>query len=210
MCVSECVYYRHPYAFSFSSCKTNYFINILILGWNITANITTARCCNELMEYLIEGNVQNFHTLKRSTSIHKTSFPPKPFLGHKISHKFLSSTSFVSLSYPSLSVSRFRSAPSNSPPCLLTPFSFYSSILLTLFINNTHTQSLSPSVSLWRTEASVWELTGGGFKGLGQIAGLSKVRVSVNEPALSPAHRGRCVHDESLKLGHVYVPVKPH
>ncbi len=47
---------------------------------------------------------------------------------------------------------------------------FYLFIYSWFFSNkHTHTQSLS----LWRTEASVCELTGGGFKGLGQIAGLS-------------------------------------
>lgn len=99
-----------------------------------------------------------FHILKKST--YKTSFSPKPFLGHKISHKFLPSTSSFSLWFPSLSVSHFPSAaftPSDSsflfqfpPSCLLlTPFSFYSTILLILFfINNTHTHSLSLSVSM--------------------------------------------------------------
>lgn len=137
--------------------------------------ITSPCCCWNIWLEILHILPHFFHILKKST--YKTSFSPKPFLGHKISHKFLPSTSSFSLSFPSLSVSHFPSAaftPSNSsflsqfpPSCLLlTPFSFYSTILLILFfINDTHTVSLSQS--LWRTEASVWELTGGGFRGFG-------------------------------------------
>ncbi len=89
------------------------------------------------------------HTLK--WSINKTSFffLPKPFMGHKISHKFLHSTSFFLFC---LSVSHFpyeaftpsdSSFPSEfSPSRVLTPFSFYSSILDSPLIN-THTVSVS-------------------------------------------------------------------